>query len=85
MEKGTSLRKEGGGDWLGGGGQVGGPPPTLPAPLPEQRGPQSLVEAGDAAAPQQVPGQLSGCGPGCSWRLHGGLGTPPARKLGLAR
>lgn len=51
--------------------------------VPEQCGPQSLVEASDAPAPKQVPGQLGGCGPGGGRGLHGGLGTPLGRQLGL--
>lgn len=56
------------------------PSPSLP---PEQCGPQSLVEAGDAPAPKQVPGQLGSCGPGGSRSLHGGLSAALGRQLGL--
>ena len=71
MEKGTSLSGDRRvTDWDAWGGRVGRPPLALPAPQPEQRGPQALVEASDAAAPQQVPGQLSGCGAGGGRSLH---------------
>ena len=86
MEKGTSLlgdRRVTG--WEAWGGWVGRPPLALPAPQPEQRGPQALVETSDATAPQQVPGQLSGRGAGGGRSLHRGLGTPLARQLGLGR
>lgn len=79
MEKGTSLRKDGGDVTQGGDtGQAG--LPALPAPPPEQRGPQALVEARDSSAPQQVPGQLGGRGSRGGWRFHRGLGSPLGRE-----
>lgn len=90
MEKGTSLWGAGGGRDTGDlrlcGGQASLLPPltlTVPHHRPEQCGPQSLVEASDAPAPKQVPGQLGGCGPGGGRGLHGGLGAPLGRQLGL--
>lgn len=57
--------------------------PPFPPPPPEQCGPQALVEASDAPGPKQVPGQLSSRGPGGGRSLHGGLGAPLGRQLGL--
>ena len=87
MEKGTSLWGDHGvTGWDAWGRRGGGWASPRPAcPPPEQRGPQALVEASNAAAPQQVPGQLRGCGAGCGWSLHRGLGTPLARELGGGR
>lgn len=87
MEKGTSLWGDHGvTGWDAWGRWGGGWASPCPAcPPPEQRGPQALVEASNAAAPQQVPGQLCGCGAGRGWSLHRGLGTPLARELGLGR
>lgn len=82
MEKGTSLQ-EGGGSDPGGVGQRQPPSSGTPSPPPEQRGPQALVEAGKAAALEQVPGKLGGCGPRHSRSLCGGLGAPLRRELGL--
>lgn len=64
-------------------GQRQPPSSGTPSPPPEQRGPQALVEAGKAAALEQVPGKLGGCGPRHSRSLCGGLGAPLRRELGL--
>lgn len=57
--------------------------PASPSLPPEQRGSKSLVEASDATALQQVPGQLGGRGPWGRWSLHWWSGVPLGWELGL--